>query len=131
MTDLTMKSVMTPSPFTIDIDAPIADAQSMMTEKKIRHLPVIDSDKVVSVLTDRDINLAIAASKDLKHNLYVADVCTLQTYIVTEETALSEVATHMAETHIGSALIANGDELLGIFTTVDACRCLADCLTKD
>lgn len=131
MTDLTMRSVMTPSPFTIDIDASIADAQSLMTEKGIRHLPVIDKERVVSVLTDRDINLALAASVDLKNALHVADVCTLQTYSVSENTPVSEVAAHMAKTHIGSALVVDENRVTGIFTTVDACRCLAECLSRN
>jgi len=36
----TLKTLMTPFPYAIDVEASLAQAQEMMTEHAIRHLPV-------------------------------------------------------------------------------------------
>ena len=123
-------SVMTSAPLTIDISASIREAQNMMSGKGIRHLPIMDGDKVVSVLSDRDINLALVAIQGMSDSdeLAVEDVCTLHTYSVTSSTPLDEVVTTMAEKHIGSVLVIDNDKLAGIFTATDACKYLGMCM---
>lgn len=126
----TIGDVMTSSPVSLDIESSAAQAQVMMSDKGIRHLPITRDDKPVSIITDRDINLAMAATKDLMRadELLIEDVCALQTYMVEESTPLVEVVGHMAKTQIGSTIITRNGELAGIFTVTDACRLLSDCL---
>ena len=44
---------------------------------------------------------------------------------------LDRVLLHMADAHIGSALVVKEGKLAGIFTTNDACRCFADLLRSE
>jgi acetoin utilization protein AcuB len=119
-----IKSVMTPFPYSVDIDAGIGDAQAMMAEHDIRHLPVKENGKIVSVISDRDIRLRLQSdSQDAKESLRVRDVCVHETYIVELTERLDSVLLHMAHYHIGSALVVKNGKLAGIFTTTDACRC--------
>lgn len=62
---LPIKSLMTASPITIDASEPVENVQKLMSEKHIRHLPVTSNGKPISVLTDRDINLALLANRGL------------------------------------------------------------------
>jgi acetoin utilization protein AcuB len=61
MEDLQMKSVptvdkyMTSHPHTIGVDQPLSLAHKIMTEFRIRHLPVLDGGKLVGVISDRDL----------------------------------------------------------------------------
>jgi len=123
-------SVMTAAPLTIDISASVREAQKLLSKKSIRHLPIMDGDKVVSVLSDRDINLALVATQGMGYTdeLSVEDVCTLHTYSVPSTTPLDEVVTNMAERHIGSVLVIDDGQLVGIFTATDACKYLAQCM---
>lgn len=127
---LPIKSLMTASPTTIDGSEPIENAQKIMSDKHIRHLPVTSNGKAIGVLTDRDINLALLANRGLsgEDDLTVEDVCTLHTYTVEIDAPLDEVALHMADEHIGSVLITEEGQLVGIFTATDACRYLGECL---
>jgi CBS domain-containing protein len=55
-TDETMvQDIMTAEPSTIGIDGSLADALSLMTDRGFRHLPVLDADETVGLLSMRDI----------------------------------------------------------------------------
>jgi acetoin utilization protein AcuB len=49
-------------------------------------------------------------------------------YQVAPETPINEVANTMAKERLGSAVVVKNGRVVGIFTTVDACRCLAEVL---
>jgi acetoin utilization protein AcuB len=118
---------MTPFPYSIDIDAPLAEAHAFLRDRHIRHLPVTEDGELAGILTDRDINLALGPDLDSppEQELSVRDVYQPDSYIVEAGALLEDVAAAMAERHIGSALITRGGKLVGIFTTTDACRALA------
>jgi len=130
---LVIGDVMTALPLSIKPQEKLAAAQHLMSEKNIRHLPVVENNKPVSVITDRDINLAIAANKDLQaaEAMTVADVCALNLYEVDKNESLADVVSYMAENTIGSVVITSQGILDGIFTATDACKYLALCLNGD
>ena len=122
---------MTPFPYSIDIEAPLAEAHQLMREHHFRHLPVTRGDKIVGVLTDRDINLILGpdfaspSERDLQvRHAYIDRPC-----VVPASTPVATVARVMADNHIGSAIVTKNDKLVGIFTVTDACRALAEVLT--
>lgn len=118
---------MTPFPYSIDIDAPLAEAHAFLRDRHIRHLPVTEEGELAGILTDRDINLALGPDLDSppEQELSVRDVYQPDCYIVEAGALLADVAAAMAERHIGSALVTRGGKLVGIFTATDACRALA------
>lgn len=121
---------MTPFPYSIDIDAPLARAHELMREHHFRHLPVTSGGAIVGMLSDRDIKLVLGpdfGSPD-ERELKVRDACVEQPCIVPASTPVAMVARTMAQTKIGSAIIVKGEKLVGIFTVTDACRALADVL---
>ena len=119
---------MTPSPHSIGAEQTLKRAQDVMREHAIRHLPVLHGGALVGVLTDRDVHL-VETLKDVDPRLVtVSDAMSTSVYAVTAETALHDVAAEMAEHKYGSAIVMKGQKVIGIFTTVDACRALADLL---
>ena len=51
---------MTRKVITIDQEASIFDAQELLAKYKIRHLPIIDTDRrLIGIITDRDIRSAL------------------------------------------------------------------------
>ena len=118
---------MTPFPYSVDVDAPLAEAHAFLRERHIRHLPVTDRGQLAGVLTDRDIKLALGPDlgSPPERELSVRDVFQPDAYVVDAGTPLLAVAATMAERHLGSALVTRGERLVGIFTTTDACRALA------
>jgi acetoin utilization protein AcuB len=123
---------MTPFPYSVDVDAPLAEAHAFLRERHIRHLPVTERGELVGVLTDRDIKLALGPDlgSPPERELAVRDVFQPETYVVDAGAQLLTVAATMAERHLGSALVTRGGKLVGIFTTTDACRALARILRE-
>lgn len=122
-----LKTVMTPFPWWVGIDEPLLAAREMMRQHKVRHLPVKEDGRLVSVVTDRDLKFALDPDLRLppRESLRVRDVCVFTAYIVDIETRLEIVLDTLAERRIGSALVTKDDKLVGIVTSPDICRALA------
>lgn len=129
-----IKSVMTPFPYSVSLDAPLSVARSLMREHGIRHLAVKDdAGELVGVLTDRDLKLVLGpyVSSGANEKAVVRYAYIPGAYTVELNTPLDQVVATMAERRIGSALVTKQGRLAGIFTAVDACRLFADLLRAD
>jgi acetoin utilization protein AcuB len=117
-------SVMTPFPHVVQLDDSLLVARTLMVEHEVRHLPVKDGNKLVGVLTDRDIKRALDPDLGLppKEQLFVRDVYVQDVYVVESSEPLDQVLDHLVSQHIGSALVTKNGRLAGIFTATDACR---------
>jgi acetoin utilization protein AcuB len=123
-------AVMTPFPYSIDIDESLARATEMMQLHNIRHLPVKQHGELVSVVSDRDIKMTLDPRVGFPpgEELKVRNACVIDAYIVKTTDPLDRVLLHMAEEHIGSALVVKDERLAGILTSTDACRFLGELL---
>lgn len=117
-------SVMTPFPYTAQVDDSLLRARALMVEHEVRHLPVKDGDRLVGILTDRDLKRALDPELGLppKEELFVRDVAVRDAYVVDFSVALDEVLEQLDARHIGSALVTRKRRLVGIFTLMDASR---------
>lgn len=122
-----VKDYMTPQPYSIDDQTSIAEAERTMKKYNIRHLPVVVNNKVVGILSDRDVK-SVGSIKASPETLQAKFVLHEQPYIVDPNATLDDVARTMAQHHYGSAIIVDKDQLVGIFTTVDACKALSKVL---
>jgi acetoin utilization protein AcuB len=119
---------MTPFPYCTQVDDSLLVARELMVRYQIRHLPVKKGNTLVGVLSDRDLKRALDPALGLppKEELFVYDVFEPHAYVVDGGEPLDRVLAHMADQHIGSALVTRHDHLVGIFTATDACRVFAD-----
>jgi CBS domain-containing protein len=53
--DGTIGACMTPDPFTSDLEATIDELMGVMTQKRIRHMPVVDAGKLVGLVSIGDL----------------------------------------------------------------------------
>jgi acetoin utilization protein AcuB len=124
MTTHAIYKYMSPAPQSIGHDQPLSVAHKMMREHHIRHLPVLDAGVLVGIVSDRDLYF-IETLRDVDpDDVTVEDAMTPNPDFVAVDTPLREVAAQMAETKHGSAIVLDGDRVVGIFTTVDALRAL-------
>ena len=123
-----IQKVMTPSPRTIDFEAPLRDARQLMQDFAIRHLPVIRGAQVMGVISERDLAAAQLIEEKSQTAVHVRDFCHFEVYSVEPTTGLDEVVTQLARRGIGCALVVDAGRLLGIYTTVDACQGYGDLL---
>ncbi len=125
----TIQKFMTYQPQSIGQDKTVQEAQKVMKESQIRHLPVTgENGKLLGIVSDRDVKMALGLVDANPKLLLVKDICHDHPYQVSPEAPLHEVAEEMATHRYGSALVVQNGKLVGIFTTVDVCKALAEIL---
>jgi acetoin utilization protein AcuB len=124
---LTIGSVMTRLPLVVSIDDGIDVVERIMQEHGVRHVPVLDGDTLVGIVSQRDVALLLnpALSFGDRKRVRIRSVCTRDPYVVDENEPLDRVVLEMAERHLGSAIVARDGQVIGIFTVTDACRVLS------
>ena len=101
--------------------ATLEDAYRMMREKAIRHLLVFDGDRVVGVVTDRDLRLATSslAASPFPPGSRVESVMVRSPLTAAPDDPVEDAARAMRERKIGCLPVMDGDRLLGIVTVID------------
>ncbi|HEU4581427.1 MAG TPA: CBS domain-containing protein [Polyangiaceae bacterium] len=123
--------VMTPFPYAIELDRHAGDAERMLAGRGIHHLPVTSAGEVYSVLSARDLELALARPGADPWKIGVRELCAKDPYIVDINEPLDTVLSGMADRRAGCAVVAQDDRVAGIFTSVDACRKFAEWLRRE
>lgn len=124
----TIQKFMTTTPHSIGIEQTLSVAHSMMREHGIRHLPVLHGGKLMGILTDRDLRLVESLAGVDPTKVKVEDAMSTVVYSVGPDSPLDEVVAAMGEHKYGSAVVMQNDKVVGMFTTVDVCRALAELL---
>ncbi|HLT36711.1 MAG TPA: CBS domain-containing protein [Enhygromyxa sp.] len=123
----TVGAWMTPQPHTIGDEQTLASAHARMRQWGVRHLPVLRGGHLVGVLSSRDIALVESLPGVDLERVTVDDAMTEDPWTVTADARLGEVARTMAEQKLGTAIVVDGDDaVIGVFTTTDALRALAE-----
>jgi acetoin utilization protein AcuB len=120
---------MTRVPVTIAPDTPLAEARATMSRYAIRHLPVVDRGRPVSMVSDRDLRVAEAIFRETSRTAAAHVVRLLghaEAHRVSPNARLDAVLYEMNRHHHDAVLVVEGDRLVGIFTSTDACRLLAE-----
>jgi len=117
---------MTLAPKTISYDQTLEEAGDYMRKLHLRHLPVTKGGRLIGMISDRDIQLMLAVQDLGALALRVETVFTPNPHFVNPETSIAEVANHMAQEKSGCVLVMDQNRLVGIFTTLDALKALAD-----
>jgi len=123
-----VQDYMTPSPHSIGVSLTLADAQNMMRAYRIRHLPVLDGGKLVGMVSDRDIQMVESMGKMNADEVTIEEAMSQAPYTVTPTTPLEVAARHMAKHKLGSCVVIDANKVVGVFTTTDGMRALADML---
>ena len=115
---------------TIDASASLRDADELMSELQIRHLPVVDRGELVGLLSQSDLHLVETVCRVDPKDISVQQAMTPDPYTVPVDEPLAEVARVMAERRLGCVIITSRGQAAGIFTATDAIRVLAEYVSR-
>jgi len=139
---MTAHEIMTSDPATVTPRATIAEAWDLMRELDIRHLPVVDGEALVGMLSDRDLgNLDVTrmlteeGADALRRQLARPVVQLMSTDVVAAEpeTEVSELVTLLLEHKVGAIPIVMPDtrRIMGIVSYIDVLRVLQEVLEPE
>jgi acetoin utilization protein AcuB len=111
-------SWMTRDPITLRPTDTVDGALTLVRERRIRHLPVVDGATLIGLVAERDLCLALATGGGGTQP--VSAVMTSSLITVGPETTIEAAAALMAENKIGSLpVVDENDALVGIITEYD------------
>ena len=127
-----VKHWMTRDVITISPDTSLHEAHRLMTEKRIRRLPVVDRGKLVGIVTLGDVRsaepsaastLSVWEMNNLLAKLKVSEIMTREPTTISQEATISTVAEIMLEKKFsGLPVIDESGKLVGIITESDIFR---------
>jgi len=133
-----MREKIRKNPVTISPDASFFEARSLIHDKGIRHLPVVDKEnRLVGIVTESDIrqagpsDVAMLSVKELTHLLGTLKVSEFmipkeKVVTITPDTLIEEAIELMHDNKIGCLPVVDEGKLYGIFTETDALDHLVD-----
>jgi acetoin utilization protein AcuB len=102
---------------TISPDKRVGQALKLMQKHQIRHVPVMEHDRMVGWLTSRDLREVLLAS--MLEEIKVGDVMVQAPLSVTPDTEVEEAARLIHEHKIGGMPVMEGEKLVGVITMLD------------
>ncbi|MCL4243775.1 MAG: CBS domain-containing protein [Candidatus Dadabacteria bacterium] len=116
---LLVKDNMTKDPFTVPPGEDVCVAFSRLTDLTVRQAPVVEGGKLLGIVTDRDLRLAVAETVD-SPGLTVASVMTPEPVTVSPDTTLKDAARIISRNKFNALPVVGSDgALLGMLTTTD------------
>jgi acetoin utilization protein AcuB len=116
---------MTRRPLVVAESCPIATALGQMRSAGVRHLVVVDDDRVTGILSTRDVGRLLA---DAEHAGRLSDpvreIMSEGPVTVAPEAPVTVAARVLLDAKIGALPVRDDDAVVGIFTTSDALEAL-------
>lgn len=126
-----VRDVMMKGPVTLEADDVLDLADDVMSLGRIRHIPIVEGERVVGVVSQRDLFYSALVKalgfkqreqKDLMRTLRVREVMSQPVITVPADVSVKEAARLMAEKKIGCLPVVEGEKLVGLVTEADILR---------
>jgi len=126
---ITVNEFMTADPFTLCESDSLSDARKVMTERNIRHIPVIDKDKLLlGLITQRDV-LAATDPKSKQQtksspcqgdeDIKLSEIMMRDVSVIHDKDSLRQAAMYIQSHKYGCLPVVSNDCLIGIITDSD------------
>jgi CBS domain-containing protein len=127
--------IMMGSPVTLKPEDTLDLANDVISLGRIRHIPVVDDGRLIGLLSERDLigaagsrvfGLKQKGKSALFKTVPLKDVMKKKVITVSPQTKITEAAHLMAEKKIGCLPVLNEGALVGLVTTTDLLRFVAE-----
>lgn len=134
-----VRDVMTPNPITIEPTHSIGTALARMRRGGFRRLPVVEDGKLVGIVTDRDLRLAMNSPFVLREGWYdsylmehieVRSCMTERPITISPDADIIEAVQLLKNQKIGGVPVVENENLVGILTETDLLNCLLELLQE-
>ena len=119
----TVRKVMTSKLCSIDTDKPVAYAAKMMRDEDVGIAPIVEGDRLVGVLTDRDIAVRVVAEGRDPEQVKVTEVASGDVVTLDPDQDLDEALRLMARHQVRRLPVVEEDgRLVGILAQADVAK---------
>jgi CBS domain-containing protein len=119
----TVREAMTSNPCTIDADKPAAYAARMMRDEDVGIAPIVEGDRLVGVLTDRDIAVRVVAEGLDPDRVKVAEVASRDVVTLDPGQDLDEALRLLARHQVRRLPVVEEDgRVVGVLAQADVAR---------
>ena len=113
---------MSDKPCIIDADKPVSYAAKMMRDEDVGFAPIVEGDRLVGTLTDRDIAVRVVAEGRDPDETSVREVATDNLITVEPEADLDEAMKLMARHQVRRLAVVHEGRLVGVVAQADVAR---------
>lgn len=126
---LLVRDLMTRELATLEPEASVAEALELCRERRIRHVPILKGERLVGIVSDRDLSEASPPSDDPDHeeavqNLRVEEVMIQEVVTAHPQDPTGYAAREMYERKLDALPVVDEQDLVGIVTSTDVMRAL-------
>jgi len=116
-----VRDIMRSPALAVSPDTALGEAYRLMREKGIRHLPVLDQDRLIGVVTDRDLRLATSTlvPEPFPPGSRVGAVMSRSPVTADPGDPVEDAARRMREGKIGCLPVLENGRVVGIITGID------------
>lgn len=116
---MTVEELMREEVVTATPETPVSEVATDLREADVGSVVVVDGNRPVGIVTDRDIAVRIAADNLDPTQMTAADMMTEDPTTVAIDTGVMDLCTTMCEAGVRRMPVVDGDELAGIITLDD------------
>lgn len=121
--DHQVRDLMTDNPRAIDAEKPVADAAKLMRDEDVGLAPIVQGDKLVGTLTDRDIAIRVVAEGRDPESTTAREVASTDLVTVDPAQSLDEALRLMAQHQVRRLPVVEEDgRLVGVLAQADIAR---------
>jgi CBS domain-containing protein len=117
-----IRDLMTSNPATCESSTTVVEAAKHMAQKDVGPIPVVDGDRLVGIVTDRDIVLRVVAEGRDPSSTKVGDIASKQLETVSPDEDLDSALRKMASAQVRRLPVVENERLVGIVAQADIAR---------
>ena len=118
-----VRELMSSNPRTIESDQPVVEAAKAMRDEDVGLVPVVEGDRLVGTVTDRDISIRVVAEGKDPSSVKVQEIASTDIVTVDPQQDLDEALRLMAQHQVRRLPVVEEDgRLVGVVAQADVAR---------
>ena len=118
-----VRDLMSSNPRSVSVDATVVDAAQLMRDEDVGLVPVVDGDRLVGTVTDRDITIRVLAEQKDPKSTNVREIASTDLVTIDPQQDLDEALRLMAQHQVRRLPVVEEDgRLVGVVAQADVAR---------
>ena len=107
------------SVYSVSSEQLVFDALTLMAEKQVGALVVMDGDKLCGIFSERDYARRVVLAGRSSREMKIAEIMSVDLITVTRESTVSECMQHMTNRRCRHLPVMDGDKVVGVVSLGD------------